>query len=52
MLSKLELDLEHKPYFVDENPAFGSGSGKRYSINGEHRDLTEDEFLQRKQKQC
>jgi len=49
--NKLELDLEHKPYFVDENPAFGSGSGKRYSINGEHRDLTEDEFLQRKQKE-
>jgi len=49
--NKLELDLEHKPYFVDENPAFIDVPGKRYSINGEHRDLTEDEYVQRRQKE-
>jgi len=49
--NKLELDQNHKPYFVDENPAYPKGHMKRYSINGEPRDLTEDLYLQKKQKE-
>jgi len=48
--NKLELDLEHKPYFIDENPAFKKATGKRYSINGQPRNLSEDEFEDKKKK--
>jgi len=45
--NKLELDQNHKPYFVDENPSYPRP--KRYSINGDFRDLTVDLYLQKKQ---